>query len=81
MKNKWQLQDAKAKFSQVVSEAGINGPQYITKHGKDAAVIVSMEDYKALTERRGKLSAFFQDSPLYGLEFERDKDTDREIEL
>ncbi|MFA6618543.1 MAG: type II toxin-antitoxin system Phd/YefM family antitoxin [Candidatus Neomarinimicrobiota bacterium] len=81
MKNKWQLQEAKVKFSKVIAEAGEHGPQYITKHGKESAVVISISDFRKLTEKKNTLSAFFQESPLYGIEFDRQKDKDREIEL
>ncbi|MCF7832441.1 MAG: type II toxin-antitoxin system Phd/YefM family antitoxin [Candidatus Marinimicrobia bacterium] len=81
MKNKWQLQEAKVKFSKVINDAGENGPQYITKHGKESAVVLSIKDFRKLAEQKGSLSAFFQESPLYGIEFDRQKDKDREIKL
>ncbi len=81
MKNRWQLQEAKVKFSAMINEAGEHGPQYITKHGKDSAVVLSIREYQEITKRSNSLSAFFQDSPLYGLELDRNKDSDRDIEL
>lgn len=44
----WQLQDAKAHFSQLVKAAWAEGPQEITVHGKPAAVLVSTEEYRRL---------------------------------
>ena len=41
----WKLQDAKARFSEVVRRAQSEGPQRVTVHGKDAAVVVSAESY------------------------------------
>ena len=41
----WRLQDAEAHFSQLVREAQQQGPQRVTLHGKDAAVILSAQDY------------------------------------
>ena len=81
MKNKWQLQEAKVKFSKVISEAGEHGPQYITKHGKDSAVVISIEEFKKLTEWKNSLTAFFRNSPLHDIDLERNKDYDREVEL
>ena len=43
---KWQLQDAKAKFSKVVDDAVAKGPQIVTKRGVDTAVVVSMADWR-----------------------------------
>ncbi|MBW8004145.1 MAG: type II toxin-antitoxin system Phd/YefM family antitoxin, partial [Planctomycetes bacterium] len=45
MKNVWQLQEAKAKFSKVINEAIQHGPQIITKHGIETALLISINDY------------------------------------
>ena len=44
--NSWQLQNAKNKFSNLVDKAQHNGPQVVTKHGKDAVVVISIDEYK-----------------------------------
>ena len=44
----WALQDAKAKFSEVVDRAQTEGPQSVSRHGKPAAVIVSAEEWRSL---------------------------------
>jgi prevent-host-death family protein len=44
----WPLQDAKARFSEVVRLARERGPQRVTVHGRDAVVIIAAEDYDAL---------------------------------
>ena len=41
----WQLQEAKAKFSELVQKAIEEGPQTVTRHGKEAVVILSAEEY------------------------------------
>jgi prevent-host-death family protein len=46
----WSLADAKAKLSEVVERAKTQGPQHLTKNGKDAAVLLSAEDYRRLRE-------------------------------
>lgn len=80
---RWQLQEAKNKLSLVVDQACEQGPQVITRHGKDAAVVLSYEDYQALLRPRDSLAEFFQRSPLAGLELdlERSSDTGREVDL
>ncbi len=80
---KWQLQDAKNRLSEVVRKARSEGPQVITLHGVDAAVIVSAEDYRRTSRRRGGLVDFFRKSPLAGagLVLLRSKDTGRAVEL
>lgn len=76
----WQLQEAKNKLSQVVDEALLTGPQIITRHGAKTAVILSFDEYRQLVASEKKLSTFFQESPLAGLELdlERDKSVARD---
>jgi prevent-host-death family protein len=45
---KWQLQDAKNKFSEVIDTSSVSGPQIITRRGKNTAVIISFKDYARL---------------------------------
>ena len=80
----WQLQEAKAKLSEVIKDAERKGPQEITLHGKPVAVVLSREDYQRLTGTGESLVAFMRRSPLYGVEevdLERDKSLTREVEL
>ncbi|SHG03044.1 prevent-host-death family protein [Fodinibius roseus] len=80
---KWQLQEAKNKFSEVVRKATEEGPQTVTKHGKDSVVVISVEDYKKMERPETSLAAFFQQSPLasVALDLERDKSPARDISL
>ncbi len=80
---KWQLQEAKNRLSEVVRKARSEGPQIITLHGADAAVVVSARDFGRLSRRKGRLVDFFRRSPLVGIEieFSRSKDAGRKIEL
>ncbi|HMJ61485.1 MAG TPA: type II toxin-antitoxin system Phd/YefM family antitoxin [Bryobacteraceae bacterium] len=82
----WQLQTAKARFSELFQLAHSEGPQVITRQGKDAVVMLPIEQFDRLVVRSRQpesLVKFFRDSPLVGLEldFERDKDTGRDVEL
>jgi antitoxin Phd len=76
----WQLQEAKNKLSQVVEDAVTDGPQVITKHGVEVAIVISFAEYQKMIASKGKLSAFFQDSPLVGtdLDLRRDKSDARD---
>jgi prevent-host-death family protein len=79
----WQLQEAKNKLSQVVQEAQKSGPQIITVHGKEAAIVLSVDQYRQLTRKKESLADFFLRSPLHGsdLVIERDQDLGRDTEL
>lgn len=81
--NQWQLQEAKNKFSQVINACHDNGPQYVTKHGRITAVILSESDYVKLKTRKNSLGSFLRHSPLVGvnLDINRSKDSARDIEL
>jgi prevent-host-death family protein len=81
--NIWQLQDAKSKFSQLVENAMRNNPQFVTKHGNNAVVILSFEEYKKLIKPKQDLVSFFRNSPFVDGEIDitRSKDLPREIEL
>ena len=82
----WQLQTAKAKFSEVFRLARSEGPQRITRQGKEGVVMISDEQYDRLVVKSHQpksIVQFFRESPLVGvdLDLERDKDTGRDIEL
>lgn len=81
--NTWQLQDAKSKFSQLVDSAIHHKPQFVTKHGNNAVVIISFEDYVKLIKPTDDLVTFLRNSPLAesDLDFSRNKDMPRDIEL
>ena len=63
----WQLQEAKAMFSEVI-KAALLQPQTITVRGKETAVILSIEDYQKLAQPRQSLYEFMQSSPLRDME-------------
>lgn len=70
---RWRLQDAKARFSEVVKRAREHGPQRVTLRGKDAVVIVSAEDYDRNREHHTgrRLVEALAASPLRDIQFER----------
>jgi antitoxin Phd len=74
MTRTWQLQEAKSKFSEVVEEALANGPQLITKRGEEAVIVLSYLEYRKLMTSQQKLSEFFRESPLAGIDLELDRD-------
>uniref|UniRef100_Q07J23 Antitoxin n=1 Tax=Rhodopseudomonas palustris (strain BisA53) TaxID=316055 RepID=Q07J23_RHOP5 len=53
---RWPLQDAKARFSELVRRAGSDGPQMVTVHGRDAVVVLDADEFRRLQgERSGAL--------------------------
>lgn len=79
----WQLQDAKAKFSELVKCAVSEGPQNITVHGKSTVIILSRKEYDKLTKPKVSFIQFLRNSPLVGmnLRLKRDKSTTRDVDL
>ena len=79
----WAVAEAKARFSEVIDRALADGPQTITRKGKEAVVVVSAEEWQRKTTRKGNLAEFFAASPLRGtkLGITRTKDGPREIGL
>ena len=75
MKRVWQLQEAKNKLSEVVDEAVTHGPQVITRRGIEIAIVLSFTEYRKIMSSQKKLSTFFHESPLAGLDLELNRDT------
>lgn len=71
--NRWRLQDAKARLSEVVRQAQDRGPQRVTLHGHDAAVVVSAADFDRLQHPVSgrEIVRALQGAPISELEFER----------
>ena len=79
----WQIQEAKAKFSELIRTVQTEGPQTITHHGHEEAVVLSKKDYDRLKTPKQNLYEFLRNSPFYGLDlkFERNKSVSRKVEL
>jgi antitoxin Phd len=84
--DKWQLQTAKAKFSELFRRAIAVGPQIVTRQDRETVVVLRLQDFERLTRRAKQPSSlvkFFADSPLVGvsLDLERKPDYGRPVEL
>jgi antitoxin Phd len=79
--NNWKLEDAKARFSELVRIANSVGPQRVTVRGKDRAVVVSAKEYDRLKNagKRQPLVDFMQGLDLHTLDLSRDDDRGRDI--
>lgn len=78
----WQLQTAKARFSEMLKHAAHDGPQEITVHGKPVAVVVSHALFSQFSGNQASLVDFVRQSPLFGadeLDLERDRSLPREV--
>ncbi len=79
----WRIQDAKKRFSEVISKALRSGPQIVTRRGIETVVVISAEEYRQLTQPKEDIVDFFSKSPLRdsGIVIERDKSPLRDLDL
>lgn len=78
----WQLQAAKQHFSELVERARPDGPQVVTKHGKDAVVVVSAEECRRLRGDEPSLLEFIRSAPDFvALELARATDRGSDVDL
>lgn len=78
----WQLQEAKAKFSELVQKTLQEGPQTVTRHGKDVVVVLSVEEYQKLKERKPSLKEVLMSGPEGDFELPpRVRDAGRKVEF
>ena len=65
----WQLQDAKARFSELVKRAREQGPQHVTVRGAPAVVVISEEEYARLTPPRPSIVDHILEGPPWPDDF------------
>ena len=77
------LEDAKARFSEVVRHAREEGPQRVSVRGHDAVVVMSVEEFDRLVPEKTRLPflQFMESLHLDGLNLEREMDRGRDVEL
>lgn len=80
----WRLEEAKARFSEVVRRARTDGPQHVTVRGQDAVVVIAVEELARLLPPMAPqqpLVAFLQGLGLEHVGVEREPDLGRDIAL
>jgi antitoxin Phd len=79
----WKLEDAKARFSEVVRRAKSEGPQRVTVRGRDAVVVISAEGLERLLPRRTQqpFVEFMESLYVAGLDMTREPDRGRVVDL
>ncbi len=83
MTKAWKLEDAKARFSEVVRRARAEGPQCVTVRGQPAVVVVDAADFDRITAPKPSQSfvEFMESLELDGLDLTRERDLGRDVEL
>lgn len=81
--SQWKLEDAKARFSEVVRRAREQGPQRVSVRGKDAVVVMSVEDFERLAPALPELPfiQFMESLDLGALDLQREPDRGRDMDL
>lgn len=80
--SKWQVHDAKRRLSELIELAWTEGPQVITRHGKERVVVISVEEYRKLEAARPDFKDYLLSGPkVDDLEIERPRDLGRDVDL
>ena len=80
----WQIQEAKQRFSEVLRRVATDGPQAVTRHGEEIAVILDMAEYRQLTgqhDQRDLLDFIASAPPLEELDLGRNDSPARAVDL
>jgi antitoxin Phd len=79
---RWQLQEAKQRFSELIRQAQSKGPQVVSRHGEDVAVVVSIDEYRRLVGDKPDFKQFLLAAPdLDALEIDRTRERARIVEF
>ena len=79
---RWQVEDAKRRLGEVIERARTKGPQTITRHGVERAVVLSIEDYRALAAHKPDFKAYLLGAPkVDDFSVGRDRNTGRDVDL
>jgi len=73
MAKRWNLQDAKARLSELVDRALLGEAQVILRRGQPAAVVIAFEAYERSEHPSQSMLSFLQHAPLGDLEFEMER--------
>jgi len=71
VQGRWQVQEAKQRFSELLRSVEADGPQFVTRHGEEVAVVVSIAEYRHLRNEGRDFKAFLQSAPDLDLEISR----------
>lgn len=81
MSGHWQLQEAKQRFSELIRSVETDGPQFVTRHGEEVAVIIDVTEYRRLRGGAEDFKSFLQSGPDDDLEIDRSPALARVIDL
>lgn len=77
----WKLQDAKARFSELVDRALADGPQVVTRHGENTVVVVSYAEFNNPTNIKDFKSFLLSSRNTSDIDLTREKHFSRKIDF
>lgn len=81
MDRHWQLQEAKQRFSELIRSVEAEGPQVVTRHGEEVAVVVGIAEYRRLRGGAEDFKTFLRSAPDLDLEIGRSAEPARVADL
>ena len=79
---KWQVQDAKQRFSELIRTAQADGPQIVTRHGEEIAVVIDIADYRRLKGETAEFKDYLRSGPVFDdLDLVRSAERPRPVDL
>jgi len=78
---RWQVQDAKQRFSELIRSAHADGPQIVTRHGEEIAVVIDIADYRHLKGETVDFKNYLRSGPDFDdLDLERISGRPRDLD-
>jgi prevent-host-death family protein len=78
----WPVQDAKQRFSELIRTAHADGPQVVTRHGAEIAVVIDIADYRHLKGETADFKDYLRSGPAFDdLDLSRPADRPRQVDL
>jgi prevent-host-death family protein len=82
MSGQWQLQEAKQRFSELIRSVQTDGPQFVTRHGEEVAVVIDIAEYRRLRGGGDDFKDFLRSAPdMDLLEIDRPVSPARTVDL
>jgi antitoxin Phd len=79
---RWPVQDAKQRFSELIRTAHADGPQVVTRHGEEIAVVIDIAEYRHLKGETSEFKDYLRAGPAFDdLDLGRPPDHPRSIDL
>lgn len=77
----WQVQDAKQRFSELIRTAHADGPQVVTRHGEEIAVVIDIAEYRRLKGETAEFKEYLRSGPGFDdLNLDRAAERPRDID-